>query len=302
MALTSRPKKSVHHKKRMAQHHRQSKRYVKAYFPYLPMLMLVGVALAVNSLWSNGSVLGNSANFSADQLLILTNHERSNAQLGGLNMDPELTTAAQNKANDLVNRNYWSHTAPDGNTFRTVVAASGYQYQLAGENLAYGFKNAQQVVVGWMNSPEHRANLLNGNYEDVGFGIASSPNYLGKGPAEVVVAEYAQPSGAVSNITFSVNNPAPTTSSAVKGATELSSKKVSRIQLLTDGKASWSMAAASAVLGAAVMWLLVRNGLRIHRLASKGEEILVHHPWVDVAVVFAAMAGYVLTRTGGLIH
>jgi hypothetical protein len=283
MALTSRPKKSVHHKKRMAQHHRQSKRYVKAYFPYLPMLMLVGVALAVNSLWSNGSVLGNSANFSADQLLILTNHERSNAQLGGLNMDPELTTAAQNKANDLVNRNYWSHTAPD-------------------ENLAYGFKNAQQVVVGWMNSPEHRANLLNGNYEDVGFGIASSPNYLGKGPAEVVVAEYAQPSGAVSNITFSVNNPASTTSSGVKGATELSSKKVSRIQLLTDGKASWSMAAASAVLGAAVMWLLVRNGLRIHRLASKGEEILVHHPWVDVAVVFAAMAGYVLTRTGGLIH
>lgn len=55
MALATRPKPKVQHKKRQAQHHRQGKHYLKAYWPYLPMLMIVGSGLVINSLWSASS-------------------------------------------------------------------------------------------------------------------------------------------------------------------------------------------------------------------------------------------------------
>lgn len=52
MALATRPKPTVHHKKRQAQHHRHSKHYLKAYWPYIPVLMIVGTGAIVNKLWS----------------------------------------------------------------------------------------------------------------------------------------------------------------------------------------------------------------------------------------------------------
>jgi uncharacterized membrane protein YidH (DUF202 family) len=57
MALATRPKPSIHTKRRRAQHHRsKSKHYVKPYLPYLPMLGVAGIGLAVNSLWPSASV------------------------------------------------------------------------------------------------------------------------------------------------------------------------------------------------------------------------------------------------------
>ncbi len=55
MALATRPKSTVHHKKRQAQHHRHSKTYVRAYWPYLPMLAIVGAGAVVNKLWAGGA-------------------------------------------------------------------------------------------------------------------------------------------------------------------------------------------------------------------------------------------------------
>ncbi len=56
MALATRPKPNIHSKKKQAKHHRRSKHYLKAYWPYLPMLMVVVIGLAISSLWSNGSL------------------------------------------------------------------------------------------------------------------------------------------------------------------------------------------------------------------------------------------------------
>lgn len=55
MALATRPKPKAHHKKRQAQHHRHSKHYMKAYFPYLPMLGIVGLGALVNQAWSSSN-------------------------------------------------------------------------------------------------------------------------------------------------------------------------------------------------------------------------------------------------------
>lgn len=304
MALATRPKPKTHHKKRQAQHHRHSKHYVKAYWPYLPMLMIIGLGLFINALWSQAGVLGIKSDFSSVTLLNETNKRRAAAGQPALSLDPQLTAAAQTKAEDMVKTDYWSHTAPDGKTPWTFIKASGYQYQTAGENLAYGFASAGETITGWMNSTEHRANILNTSYRNVGFGIANSPNYQGNGPETVVVAEYGQPVAAAATIAFTVpetdaNTPATDVSGA---AAELPAQPVARIQLLTGGQAAWSLVAISALAGAALALFITRHGVRLHRALTRGEAFITHHPWFDIAMVFITTAGILLSRTGGLIR
>lgn len=333
MALAPKTKRkpTTHHKKRQAAHHRQSKHYLKAYFPYLPMLAIVLVGLVVNTVWSLHSVLGSVSDFSSSRLLEDTNAQRASGSESALTINAQLTAAAQSKADDMVARDYWAHNTPDGKTPWSFIEAAGYSYQRAGENLAYGFDNADDTVTGWMNSAEHRANILNADYSEVGFGVASSDNYQGKGPEIVVVAEYGQPIPAAANITFSVPSPAATAGAetvpaaastspnpapngtpaatgstpaaiAPKSAIEPSTRLVSRIQLLTGGQAPWSVFAVSLLMTTAVLVFVVRHGLRLKRLLTQGEVFVSHHPLFDVAVVLIATAGFVLTRAGGLIR
>jgi len=135
--------------------------------------------LVVNAIWSASGVLGATSDFSASSLLASTNQQRLVDRENQLSLDPRLSQAAQAKADDMVASGYWSHTSPDGKTPWTFIAASGYNYERAGENLAYGFSGASQTIDGWMNSPEHRANILNAQYQNVGFGVANSAHYQG---------------------------------------------------------------------------------------------------------------------------
>jgi hypothetical protein len=57
----------------------------------------------------------------------------------------------------------------------------------------------------------------------------------------------------------------------------------------------------SALAGAALTLFLVRHGKRFHKLIVKGEAFVVHHPFLDIAAVFVFTAGFVLTRTIGII-
>jgi uncharacterized protein YkwD len=304
MALATRPKPKVQHKKRNAQHHRQTRHYMKTYWPYLPMLLIVGVGLAINSTWPHGTVLGVQADFSSSTLLNDTNNQRTADHEAALTLDPLLAKAAQAKAEDMVTQNYWAHTSPSGKTPWTFITDAGYQYQSAGENLAYGFANADDTMAGWMNSPDHRANILGTNYQNVGFGVAESPDFQGHGPETIVVAEYGQPVPAVANITFSVPTTAANTPvSSVKGAqTELSAQPVSRIQILTGGNAAWSLAVVSALAGGALVLFITRHGLRLRRALVKSELFISHHPFLDIAITFIGMAGFVLSRTSGVIR
>lgn len=307
------PKVSATHKKRSGQHHRQSKHYLKAYWPYIPMLAIVGLGLVVNSIWSSSAVLGAASDFSATSFLANTNLARTADHESQLSIDPLLTSAAQAKAEDMAANDYWSHTSPLGKTPWTFIAASGYSYQRAGENLAYGFNGAAQTIDGWMNSSEHRANILNTSYQNVGFGVANSPHYQGHGPQTIVVAMYGQPADiAAANISFKVpaNQAASPLSqgsqagpSDVLGAhQEANSRLVSRVQLLTKGHAPWSLLAISILMGLAILTFIVHHGVRLHRLITRGELFFFHHPVFDILVVLIATLGFVLTRTSGLIR
>src|ERR1035437_8049664 len=119
------------------------------------------------------SVLGTFSDISNQQLLILTNQQRQNNNLAALTDNSELDQAAANKAADMFSKDYWAHNAPDGTTPWVFIKSAGYSYIYAGENLARGFNSAPDVITAWMNSPEHRQNVLSPNYQNVGFAVAA---------------------------------------------------------------------------------------------------------------------------------
>ncbi|HUC90239.1 MAG TPA: CAP domain-containing protein [Patescibacteria group bacterium] len=194
MVLISKPKRqeTIHTKRRTGEHHKKNQHYLKPYWPYVPMLLIVALGLAFSSFWGNAqkSVLGYATNTTVSGLFASTNNQRVSNGLGSLAINGQLNQAAQAKANDMVARDYWSHNTPDGNSPWVFITNAGYNYQTAGENLAYGFSDSDATITAWMNSAEHRANILNSSYKDVGFGIANSENYQGAGPETIVVAMY----------------------------------------------------------------------------------------------------------------
>lgn len=160
------------------------------------MAMMGGFAGGVAHFGQSVAVLAYATNVSHGGLLASTNQQRSANGLGTLGIDSLLNSAAQAKANDMVAKDYWSHTSPDGRQPWDFILAAGYSYNKAGENLAYGALTSEQTVQAWMDSPGHRANILKPEFSQVGFGFANSANYQGSGPQTVIVAMYATPYGA----------------------------------------------------------------------------------------------------------
>ena len=224
MVLAAHPKHkvSIHDKKRFGQHHKPSKHYTKTYWPYLPMLLVVLCGFVLNLTWHPGqAVLGYATSISPTGLLDETNTQRTQNSETALAMNSQLMQAAQAKANDMVAKNYWSHVSPDGTQPWQWITNAGYSYMSAGENLAYGFDTSSATVSGWMNSAEHRANILNSDFQDVGFGIANSPNFNGDGEETVVVAMYGQHQRIVSPsiVKNGTTTPTPAPAPATPGST-----------------------------------------------------------------------------------
>ncbi len=113
-----------------------------------------------------------SSAITESNVVTLTNQSRQGMGLGMLTENSLLDKAAQSKADDMLKKSYFSHNTPDGHTPWDFITASGYSYITAGENLAVNFTQAENVEAAWMNSPGHRANILNKNYQNIGVGIS----------------------------------------------------------------------------------------------------------------------------------
>lgn len=136
-------------------------------------------------------VLGRVSNISVGALVDGTNEQRVAASLPSLKMNDALTTAAFAKAKDMFANNYWAHVSPSGVTPWQWVADAGYNYNVAGENLAKNYPTASATMDAWMASPTHRANILNGKYQDVGFAVVDG--MLDGRNATLIVAYYGTP-------------------------------------------------------------------------------------------------------------
>ncbi|WP_313133523.1 CAP domain-containing protein [Anaerocolumna sp.] len=110
----------------------------------------------------------------ASQVLKLVNIERTKGGLQELTMSSTLTAPANKRAQEI--KTQFSHTRPNGTQWSTVLDEYGISVRTAGENLAYGYNTPEAVVQGWMNSPGHRANIMNGNFNQIGIGVYKDSN------------------------------------------------------------------------------------------------------------------------------
>ena len=124
-------------------------------------------------------------------LSALANYERQSQNLQTLAVNPILNQAAEMKAMDMATKGYFAHTSPEGKTPWYWLEKAGYRYQYAGENLAINFSDSKDVANAWMESSTHKANIVKGNYTEIGTGIASG---LYEGRETIFVAQvYANP-------------------------------------------------------------------------------------------------------------
>ncbi|MFD5627633.1 CAP domain-containing protein [Streptomyces sp. NPDC127072] len=123
------------------------------------------------ALWARPFSQGGLAR-TASEVVALTNAERTAAGLRPLSVDPLLTDAAQRHSDDMVARAFYSHTSPGGAQPWDRAAAAGSTRRTIGENIACGQRSPAEVVLGWMNSPGHRANILKPAFTHIGTGLA----------------------------------------------------------------------------------------------------------------------------------
>lgn len=127
----------------------------------------------------------------AHSLIAFTNKDRESRGVKILVEDPLLNLAAERKARDMAARGYFSHTTPNGKTPWSWLISLGYYYTKAGENLATNFGDSASVERAWMQSPTHRANIMENMYTRVGVGVAHGM-YQGA-PTTFVVQFFATP-------------------------------------------------------------------------------------------------------------
>ncbi len=105
------------------------------------------------------------------QVIELTNRERVANGCASLRAESHLMAAAEAHSRDMAEHDFFSHTGSDGSSPWVRMARAGYgSYRAAAENIAAGYPSPEAVVAGWMNSPGHRANILNCNLEEIGVG------------------------------------------------------------------------------------------------------------------------------------
>jgi len=107
----------------------------------------------------------------------LVNQDRAANGVGPLSFSGTLARVAQYRAQDMLNRNYFSHYDPSTGqlAFLELFHLWGIGYSTAGENIAWSTNPSMAAFNSmFMNSPEHRANILNGAYHQVGIGVAGS--------------------------------------------------------------------------------------------------------------------------------
>lgn len=130
----------------------------------------------------------------ANRILQLTNAERVQAGLSPLSANAALTKAAQDKAQNMLDEDYFAHISPTGVTPWFWMAKYDYDYTIAGENLAVDFTEAEDIVRAWLASPSHKANMLHREYTQTGIAVATG-EFQGN-TSTVVVHMFGKPAEA----------------------------------------------------------------------------------------------------------
>jgi len=134
---------------------------------------MIAVAIVIASVFGSYTVPRSSwlAQVQSSLLVVQTNETRIENDIPELRVNPALEQAAKLKAQDMIQNNYFAHVSPDGIDPWFWFNQTGYKYRHAGENLATGFSESDDVTKAWLNSPLHKKNILNGKYTEIGIAV-----------------------------------------------------------------------------------------------------------------------------------
>ena len=128
----------------------------------------------------------------------LLNETRAQHGLRALKSNAKLALAARRHAEDMASRKYFSHDSPGGANFIDRIVRTSYVRQnqpgwALGENLAWGsheLATPRAIMEAWMESPGHRANILNGRFREIGVGLALAAPVEGQDSAATYATEF----------------------------------------------------------------------------------------------------------------
>lgn len=140
-------------------------------------------------------VLGYSSEITIAKVIDQTNQERVKYGLPALKTNSDLSLSASLKAKDMFANNYWAHTSPAGKSPWEFFKSVDYHYSVAGENLAKDFYDTDSMIKAWMNSPTHKANIVNPKFKEIGIGVVNGT--LNGIETTLVVQHFAAPLTAV---------------------------------------------------------------------------------------------------------
>lgn len=167
----------------------------KAFVVYLVLLIILNIF---------GASLGfTRAEAAVDFTSIYQAHNdiRSQNGLNTLTINTSLNESATAKAQVMLENDCWAHYCPPGVSPWTFFDDAGYVYIYAGENLAEGFESNDNVMSAWMNSPTHRANIINPNFNEIGIGFAYG-DYQGIENNTIIVVHFGSTNESLSDQIF----------------------------------------------------------------------------------------------------
>lgn len=144
------------------------------------------------------TILGFASSITPAQVVEKTNAQRAQQGLPPLTTNSKLNQAAAAKAQDMMADQYWAHVAPDGTQPWAFIKGAGYNYKVAGENLARDFMNSDDMMSAWMASPTHRANIVSNKYSEIGIAVVDGT--LQGYETTLVVQMFGTPQGAAAEI------------------------------------------------------------------------------------------------------
>ncbi|MEI7918043.1 MAG: CAP domain-containing protein [Candidatus Saccharibacteria bacterium] len=288
-------KRARHHiKMAVVPHHKNGYRphLIRGYGLVALAFVVIGIQLGYN-VAATGQVLGIQSDITINAVFDQTNQARIEAGFLPLKLNAKLNQAAYLKAEDMFAKQYWDHISPDGVQPWKWFGDVGYNYDEAGENLAKDFTSTDAMVTAWLNSPEHKANLLRESYQDVGFAVVGGD--LNGQPTILVVALYGKP--ATVAVAAAAQPLAPVADGAASnGSLNLLTQFVVALQSITPAVIVGLVLIAAAIIVALLAHAYRRRLPKPIRLSWRR-----HHGLYKVMVLISFSFVVILVYGGGQI-
>ena len=144
-----------------------SNRRALTHLPLILPLLLAGCG-------DDLSPFGPEPGGEVEAFVILLNEHRATVGCGPLTWNPAVANVAEAHSQDMLDRDFFAHTNPDGDTPAHRLQAAGLDYRRTAENIAWGYPTGAAVMEGWLGSPGHRANIENCQLDEHGVGLVGT--------------------------------------------------------------------------------------------------------------------------------